>query len=125
MDQKAVGNRQKPAMLVVARTGQPLASRVITARTWSARVKGLLGRPALPAGEAMWFPGCRSIHTCGMRFAIDAVFVDRQWRVVAVRERLAPWRLVLPVWGAWGVVELAEGTLARGGFGVGDELQLA
>jgi len=110
-------------MLVMARTRQPLASRVLTARTWFARAKGLLGRAHLSAGEAMWLPRCRSIHTCGMRFAIDAVFVDRQWRVVAVRERLAPWRLVLPVRGAWGVVELAGGTLARMGLGVGDELK--
>ena len=111
--------------LVMARTRQSLASTVVTARTWSARAKGLLGLPAMPAGEAMWFPGCRSIHTCGMRFAIDAVFVDRRWRVVALREHLQPWQLVLPVRGAWGVVEVAEGTVARMALEVGDELKLA
>ena len=110
--------------LILARTQRPLASKVTLARTWTARLVGLLGRRALAEDEAMVFPRCRAIHTLGMRFPIDAVFVDRDWQVVAVREGLTPWHLVLPVWGAWGVVEMACGTLARAGLQVGDELKL-
>ena len=110
--------------LVMARTQRPLASKVTLARTWTARLVGLLGRRALGEDEAMVFPRCRAIHTLGMRFPIDAVFVDRDWQVVGLRRALPPWRIVLPVRGAWGVVEVAKGALARIGLRVGDELKL-
>jgi uncharacterized membrane protein (UPF0127 family) len=83
---------------------------------------GLLARRELPADEALVFPNCASIHTVGMRFPIDVIVVDREWRVVALRERLVPGRVVLPVWRAWGVVEAACGTLKRVGLRVGDRL---
>jgi uncharacterized membrane protein (UPF0127 family) len=108
--------------ILVARTHHPLASKATVARTWWSRIKGLLGRRALDANEALIIPRCRSIHTVGMRFPIDAVFVDRDFRVVALRGGLSPWRVVPTVWKAWGVVELAEGTLVRTHLKVGDQL---
>ena len=94
------------------------------ARSLGARMKGLLGRRAFGAQNALIFPRCHSIHTLGMRFPIDAVFVDRSWRVVAMRPRLRPGRLVFPVGGAWGVVECAEGAIERAGLSIGDQLRL-
>ena len=94
------------------------------ARTLGARMKGLLGRRSLGAQEALIFPQCRSIHTIGMQCVIDAVFVDRTWRIVAMRPHLRPGRVLFPVIGAWGVVECAEGTLDRAGLSIGDQLQL-
>ena len=108
----------------MARTGQLLAARAVMARTMGARLMGLLGRATLGVQEALILSPCHSIHTLGMRFSIDAVFVDRSWRVVAMRPHLRPGRLVLPVFGAWGVVECADGTLERAGLAVGDQLQL-
>ena len=110
--------------LIVERTHAPLASRARMALDALSRVKGLLGRDSLPEGEALVFPECHSIHTIGMRFPIDAVFVDRRWRVVALRPRLGPGQLVFPVWSAWGVVEMAPGTLERVALQVGDQLNL-
>ena len=108
----------------IARTGRLLAARAAMARTLMARMKGLLGHRSLGAQEALILPQCHSIHTLGMRFAIDAVFVDRAWRVVAMRPHLRPGRLLWPVFNAWGVVELADGTLDRAGLLVGDQLRL-
>ena len=108
----------------VDRTGTPLASKARMAVSPFSRAKGLLGRDSLPEGEALVFPECHSIHTIGMRFPIDAIFVDRRWRVVALRPRLGPGRLVFPVWKAWGVVEMAPGTLERVPLQVGDRLNL-
>ncbi|MBI4322862.1 MAG: DUF192 domain-containing protein [Candidatus Omnitrophica bacterium] len=102
-----------------------VAQRAQAARGLLARMVGLLGRDALPAGEAMVFPWCNSIHTVGMRFPIDAIFVDQQWQVVSWRSGVRPWRVVWPVRGAWGVVEMAQGTLDRLGLKVGDQLHLA
>jgi len=76
----------------------------------------------MPADDALIFERCRAIHTVGMRFSIDVAFVDRGWRVVALRADVRPGRMLLPTWRAWGVVELAAGSLARAGVRVGDQL---
>ena len=108
----------------IARTGSPLATDAQIAQSLRQRMVGLLGRTAMPAGEGLIFPHCHSIHTIGMRMAIDVVFVDAQWRVVALRPTLTPGRVVLPVRGAWGVVELGVGAIARAGVQLGDQLLL-
>ena len=98
-----------------------MAWRLLEPRTPLGRAVGLLGRSGLPPGTGMWLHPCRSIHTVGMRFPIDAVFVDRRCVVVRVEERLRPWRLVPLVWRARGVVELPAG--AARGLAVGDQLR--
>jgi uncharacterized membrane protein (UPF0127 family) len=57
-----------------------------------------------------------------MRFAIDAVFVDRTGHVVRVAERLAPWRTAVFARGAAEVVELPAGTASETGTQAGDEI---
>ena len=108
--------------LEIERTRAVVAERAQVARTWRQRMVGLLAHRRLPAEEALVFPACTSIHTFGMRFPIDVIVVDREWRVVALRECLAPGRLVLPVRRAWGMVEAACGTLKRVGLKMGDRL---
>ena len=110
--------------IVMERTGAVLASCAQFARTPWARMRGLLGRRALPEGEALVFERCWSIHTIGMRFPIDVVFVDRAWGVVALQAGLGPGRLVPPVPNAWAVVEMREGTAARCGLAIGDRLSI-
>jgi uncharacterized membrane protein (UPF0127 family) len=58
-----------------------------------------------------------------MRFAIDAIFIDRAGRVVRVAERLPPWRFAIAAKGARDVLELPAGAAARAGTQAGDELQ--
>ena len=86
---------------------------------------GLLGRRGLGEGEALMFERCWSIHTIGMRFPIDAIFVDRTWEVVALRTGLAPGQLISPVPRAWAVVEVGQGTVAGFGLKIGDRLRVA
>ena len=57
-----------------------------------------------------------------MRFAIDAVFVDRRWRVVRVVAGLRPWVPVVVARGAAAVFELPAGVAARTSTQAGDEL---
>jgi len=73
-----------------------------------ARMRGLLGRTSLEPDEGFFIPACSSIHTWGMRFPIDVVFLDAQMRVWRVVSGLRPWRLA---WcpGAKAVLELAAG----------------
>ena len=87
------------------------------------RMKGLMGRPALPAGEGLLLRPAGSIHTAFMRFPIDAVFLDRPLRVVGIAEHVRPWRIA----GrrrARAVLELSAGESARLGMQIGDQLAL-
>jgi len=98
--------------LVHPRTGRVLAERLLVPRTLLGRGVGLMFRRQLQAGTGMWIVPCSGIHTFFMRFAIDAVFVDRRLRIVRVRVGLPPWRLVPLVLGGHSVIELPAGTLA-------------
>ncbi|MBO0690943.1 MAG: DUF192 domain-containing protein [Candidatus Dormibacteraeota bacterium] len=104
-----------------APSGSVLASRLFEPRTPLGRAVGLLARSGLPPGTGMWLHPCRSIHTVGMRFSIDAVFVDRRGVVVRVDPWVRPGRMVPFVRRARGVVELPAGAAA--GLTVGDELR--
>jgi len=106
------------------RTGAVLAHRVERARAPLARLRGLLGRSALPEGEALVIEPCASIHTFFMRFPIDAAFLSHDLRVVRAIADLKPWRATLPHRGAAMVVELPGGTLARTGTREGDVLSV-
>ena len=108
----------------VARTNRCLALRAKLARSWRERFVGLLGHRSLAEGDALILPRCRAIHMVGMRFAIDAIFVDRAWRVVALHPGVQPGSIGLPVWRAWGVIEASAGTIQGAGVELGDQLQL-
>jgi uncharacterized protein len=56
------------------------------------RLRGLLGRRALAPGEGLLLKPTPSIHTWFMRFAIDAVFLDADFRVLGISPELRPWR---------------------------------
>lgn len=87
------------------------------------RLVGLLPRSGLAQGEGLWLVPCRSIHTFGMRFPIDAVFLDRSLRVVGLMERVRPFRLGKLFLKAHSVLELPAGTVAATGTRLGDQLR--
>ncbi|MCW3028909.1 MAG: hypothetical protein JWN81_2120 [Solirubrobacterales bacterium] len=87
------------------------------------RMRGLIGRRGLPAGEGLLLRPAPSIHTAFMRFSIDALFLDRDLRVLEIVEDLAPWRIASER-RARAVLELAAGESARCGVQVGDRLAL-
>jgi uncharacterized membrane protein (UPF0127 family) len=73
-----------------------------------ARMRGLLGRDGLDAAEGILLRPAGSIHMLFMRFAIDAIFCDRDLVVLDVVRGLKPWRVAAKR-GAKQVIELAEG----------------
>jgi uncharacterized membrane protein (UPF0127 family) len=105
--------------------GVVLAVRAELAQKLTARMKGLLGRSSLEAGEGLVISPCSSIHTFGMRFPIDAVFFDREDRAVAVIRDLKPYRVSGWYPRARGVLELPAGTLTGLSLEVGDELEFS
>ena len=88
------------------------------------RLRGLLGREGLDAGEGLLLRPASSIHTFFMRFPIDAVFLDRDFAVLGIEDGIAPWRAASQR-GAKAVLELPAGESSRRGLAVGDRLTLA
>jgi len=66
---------------------------IITARSRRARLLGLALRRRPPTGRALLLPRCRSVHTFGMRFALDLVWLDRSGNLVAIDQRVPPLRI--------------------------------
>jgi uncharacterized protein len=101
--------------------GSIVCERCVLADTALARLKGLLGRRELPGGEGILLKPASSVHMAFMRFAIDAVFLDRDLRVLKIAADLKPWRAAGSR-GAKAVLELPAGEAARRGLSVGDRL---
>lgn len=101
-----------------------LASSVEVADHGAARNRGLLGRNALGTGEGLWIVPCEAVHTFGMRFPIDLVYLDRRKIVKKVRSNVRPWRLSGCLT-AHSVIELASGTIQATQTQRGDALEFS
>ena len=101
-----------------------LAQCVDVADSGAKRRTGLLGREMLSAGEGLWIVPCESIHTFGMKFPIDLVYLDRDRRVKKIRSDVHPWRISACL-SAHSVLELASGSIGRTGTRPGDRLEFS
>lgn len=110
--------------LMNERTRQRVATSVEIAATRVSRRRGLLGRDRLDQASALLLAPCSAVHTVGMRFAIDVVFLDRQGYAVKVVRDLRPWRMALAT-GARVVIEMTAGSLGSDLVLPGDRLCLA
>src|SRR5262249_34802601 len=94
-----------------------VADPCVVASTYWSRLMGLMGRTGMQTGSGLLIEPCNSIHTFFMRFAIDAVYLDRDqarnYKVVSIRRNMKPWRADLPVAGARAVLELPGGAAAH------------
>ena len=101
-----------------------LARRAEIAGNGAKRTKGLLGRKGLAAGEGMWIVPCEAIHTFGMQFAIDLVYIDKNHCVKKVRSNVPPWRISACL-SAHSVLELPPGIVGDTKTQEGDILELS
>ena len=90
-----------------------LSSHVEIADTFFTRMRGLLGREALLSGEALVITRCNGIHMFGMKFPIDAIFMDDQGKVVGLVRNIQPNRFSPVFWSASRVLELPAGAIDR------------
>lgn len=96
--------------------------RVVVARSFGARCIGLLARSALSHGEGMLFVPGGGIHTFGMRFALDVVFLGERFAALAVAEGVPPWRCISAPRGTHFVLELLAHTACDFGIVRGSSL---
>ena len=106
---------------------QYLATRLAIADGHWSRLRGLMGRsPAtFRSGDGLWILPCKGVHTMGMRFPIDVVYLTPDRTVLHMEEGLCPWRFAPVRLKASSVLELPENTLRATGTTIGDELEIA
>jgi uncharacterized protein len=106
---------------------QYLATRLAIADGHWSRLRGLMGRApnTFSAGDALWILPCKGVHTLGMRFPIDVVYLSKDKVVVHLEQGLPPWRFAPVRLKASSVLELPEDTLRTTGTTIGDELEIA
>lgn len=88
--------------------GEVLAEQVFVANSFWTRFLGLMGKARLQPSEGLMLIGVGSIHTCFMRFSIDVVYLDEEFRVLHV-ETVRPWRIGSFIKRTKHVLELSEG----------------
>jgi uncharacterized membrane protein (UPF0127 family) len=88
------------------------------------RLVGLLGKRSLAPGCGLFIVPSQAIHTVGMVFPIDVIFVDKKYSVLGVREAVPPFRITRVFWKALGVLELPVGTIKDSCTEVGDQLKV-
>jgi uncharacterized membrane protein (UPF0127 family) len=99
--------------ITIEPSGTVLAENAQSAATMRARMRGLVGRPRLASRAGLVLEPARQVHTLFMRFPIDVVFCDSEWRVLRVYRSLEPWRLTAWVPGARYAIELGTGTVGE------------
>jgi uncharacterized membrane protein (UPF0127 family) len=110
-----------PELAIRREDGSIVCERCVLADTALTRMRGLLGRRSLGNGEGILLKPASSVHMAFMRFPIDAVFLDRELRVVKIADDLRPWRAAGSR-GAKAVLEIPAGEADRRGVRVGDRL---
>ncbi len=92
------------------------------ANTSATRRKGLLKHTGLEPGEGLWIAPCEGVHTFGMKFTIDVVFLNKNKKVVKTSPNMVKRRIAFS-FRAYSVLELPAGTLALTGTVAGDQLE--
>ena len=101
-----------------------LAFRVEVCDSVWGRLRGLLGKRSLQPDSGVWIVPANAVHTVGMLFSFDLVLIDKNFKVVGLRELVRPFRITLPERGAESVLELPAHSIFRSRTQIGDQLQI-
>lgn len=103
------------------KTGKIIADKLEMNDTYFSRLIGLLGRKGLENGQGIVLKPCNSIHTCFMRFSIDAVFISKDFKVLKIVKNMKAWKFSPIVLKSLYTLEVAAGTIQD--LDVGDEIK--
>jgi len=98
-----------------------IGNRIEVASGFWSRLRGLLGRKSLDEGEGLLLSPCSSIHCFGMRFSIDAIFLDKQYQVVDISPDMKPGSMASHRQARY-VLELKAGEAKRHKIEIGEQL---
>lgn len=103
-----------------------LATAMAVADTHWTRLRGLLGlrHGDFRNGSGLWIVPCHGVHTLGMGFPIDVIYLDRALTVIHIRSNLKPWRFAPVRKQAASVLELPCSTVSETRTEVGDRIEI-
>jgi uncharacterized membrane protein (UPF0127 family) len=103
-----------------------LATELCVADTHWTRLRGLLGRDTddFGNGSGLWIVPCHGVHTLGMGFPIDVIYLDREMKVILVQPNLQPWRFAPVRRLATSVLELPCRMAAETKTAIGDKIEI-
>jgi uncharacterized membrane protein (UPF0127 family) len=99
-----------------------LGLNITCARTPLGRLRGLLGRLRIGLGEGLWLVPSRGIHTIGMLFPIDVIYLDEDHKVIHLVEHLRPFRVSPICLKSDSLIELPAHTIYASQTKVGDRM---
>jgi uncharacterized protein len=104
-----------------------VATDTSVADNYLRRLVGLLGKSRRWAnnGSGLWIVPCKGVHTIGMMFPIDLIFLDKDHEVVYLEEHVRPFRISKVSLKSSSVLELPVHTIYRTGTRVGDRLEIS
>lgn len=105
----------------LSRSNQVLVEELQVADTVWKRLRGLLGRTQFGKNEGMVIVPCNAVHTIGMAFALDLLFLGCDGTILKVEPDVRPWRMRF-CWKAHAVVELPSGSLKHLSCQVGEQV---
>jgi len=100
----------------------PLITKGRLADTFWLRLRGLLGASPLQKGEGLVLAGEKSIHTLFMGFAIDVVYLNKEYQVIRTTSNMVPYRLGPFITQSAYILEMPVGTIDQTSTQVGDQL---
>jgi uncharacterized membrane protein (UPF0127 family) len=104
-----------------------VATEAAVANDYFRRLVGLLGKTHgwAKRGRGLWIIPSRGVHTIGMLFPIDLIFLNKDKEVVHVEEHVRPFRISKISMKASSVLELPVHTIYLTGTKIGDRLEIA
>ncbi len=108
--------------LFTTRENKCVIPKVSRTTNFLERMRGLLFSPPLGVDEAILIEPCRSVHTMGMSYAIDLVFLDVDWKIVKIVSNLKPWRSASCARSIM-VLEMMENSLKQLNLSEGQQLE--
>ena len=111
--------------LTLVRNHEVIVENARIAKNPFSRMRGLLFTDQLLPGHGLWLIPCNSIHSLGMRYAIDVIYLSKTCRVVKVAHDFQRNRIGPLVFKAYSVLELPAGSIVKTDLQVGDTLRLS
>lgn len=95
-------------------SGEVICHKMKLASNIFSRMLGLMFSPGLPDCDGFLISPCNSIHTFFMRYSLDVLFLDRDFKIVKALYDLSPWRMTWIYFSSRHVLEMKAGTMKKG-----------
>lgn len=94
-------------------TGEIICHKMVVANNLLSRMKGLMFSADLPDCDGFLIRPCNSIHTFFMRYPLDILFMDQDFKIIKVLYDLSPWKMTWIYFKSYQVLEMKAGTLSK------------